>query len=922
MQAPVSIAAHSESPSTPPAASRALQLIETIKSTIPTADRMRTTLALLGKHTNEAVWSPSSPLPDKLEHELHSLGINYGPFHEIKEAINSALIDPLIIRRQAVIEALVVEIENGADHSDKLQIVLDRLTSLELREIVTESDSLIALCAEIAPPNELESHSFQNSAVEGASRHDARFLILRENLIAIAAEKKPDELRSIRASLMERTGLQSGTVLSIGAYVKIKADKVVGMYGEQQFDRQALLKASAAYLGGQTDTSKSLHKPVQHYLSLLGIAERTDSVIEPTPSIVETEVQPTPSPTDFRQLIIRSLLLLYANGANRSDLREARTSLATSTGLDERQVASIGAHILIKAQRLAAESGCSSLEIISSASARLRGQNGVNFSNDLGEKLLSQLGIDPNTNAETVGATSDTIDRDTPTGSSLRVEVEANGGAYANYDNPIKQKWRQTWYDFLERTTTPEWRSGARLLCLPSAEPSREVDGYLKLGFSPENIIAVERDRRVQDLFLKNCGRLGIQPVFGELQSVVEAMKKPLDVASLDFLGPVSNSVSDTLKLLPLAEEAVVLVNVMAKREQRIMQSTFSVLSDPSNRKGSTIDTIMQRWSARDKLAELATSLDNKIRRDRREDEINIDLENSDMRGVLEDIAANYPEYDEPKEILELLDGLSKQPDYDKSVSESRDKGLPQTIVALLGTARRDFLNFRSLHSNVSETFLTGCCSKPWMEMDGYQQFEHLSAATSTAVEFLLTQIGRRFSLGREKLGQLIFLGDLAAIGYWPLVKVLEGQEVLYTSPVSSSNTPYHTVQVKLRNPNEYRNACVESLRFLQKIARHFIELPTVERELWSGLELFVSNTAPLNGSIERFRASTEHAKLKGDQWITVRMQRPGVKPSLATIQLSTLIRDARRTEAQLKGLLNNGEAVDNFPRIHLSNEI
>lgn len=120
-------------------------------------------------------------------------------------------------------------------------------------------------------------------------------------------------------------------------------------------------------------------------------------------------------------------------------------------------------------------------------------------------------------------------------------------GALVNYDNAIKNKWRQTLKEFIDENTDSEKRKDMKVLCLPGME-CREIPLYLELGFCPENIVGVEAgivkgkiNAEVIRKFKENAEKYGIQTRIEKLEKILEKEDMTFDVVSLDFLGPWSD---------------------------------------------------------------------------------------------------------------------------------------------------------------------------------------------------------------------------------------------------------------------------------------------------------------------------------------------------------------------------------------------
>lgn len=161
------------------------------------------------------------------------------------------------------------------------------------------------------------------------------------------------------------------------------------------------------------------------------------------------------------------------------------------------------------------------------------------------------------------------------------VKAHPKSGAWVDYEhNEIKERWRTIEADFIDQNIDkdPEARTKMRILCTPGIKCYLEVRHLLKLGFKPENVVAIERDKKGWPDFETNAREIGLQPKFGELKEVVPNLKTPFDIVCLDFVnsGSVENQL--ILESLPLAPKAVVAINVLAKRERTAFQEMIGRL--------------------------------------------------------------------------------------------------------------------------------------------------------------------------------------------------------------------------------------------------------------------------------------------------------------------------------------------------------
>ncbi len=153
--------------------------------------------------------------------------------------------------------------------------------------------------------------------------------------------------------------------------------------------------------------------------------------------------------------------------------------------------------------------------------------------------------------------------------------------ALVNYNNEIKNKWRQKLKEFIDQNTDPAKRKGMKVLCLPGIE-CLEIPLYLELWFLPENIVWVEagivrgkKDPEIIERFLWNAQKYGIQVRIGKLEKILETEDTVFDVVSLDFLGPISANILSIGERLRLVSSPIILMNTSNKREQKDAQYTL-----------------------------------------------------------------------------------------------------------------------------------------------------------------------------------------------------------------------------------------------------------------------------------------------------------------------------------------------------------
>ena len=145
--------------------------------------------------------------------------------------------------------------------------------------------------------------------------------------------------------------------------------------------------------------------------------------------------------------------------------------------------------------------------------------------------------------------------------------------ALVNYNNAIKNKWREKLKEFIDENTDPEKRKDMKVLCLPWIE-CLEIPLYLELWFRPENIVGVEawivkwkKDLEIISWFQVNASKYWVQTRIWKLEKILETEDTVFDVVSLDFLGPISLSSRIIAQKLKLSDRATIATNYLNRRE-------------------------------------------------------------------------------------------------------------------------------------------------------------------------------------------------------------------------------------------------------------------------------------------------------------------------------------------------------------------
>lgn len=163
---------------------------------------------------------------------------------------------------------------------------------------------------------------------------------------------------------------------------------------------------------------------------------------------------------------------------------------------------------------------------------------------------------------------------------AVPLDTNSKGGAWVDFESSrIKEKWRIKEADFIDRSfpKNPKKRADLRVLCTPGIKCHKEVDHLIRIGIRPDNIVAVERERRAWKEFEKNCREKGIRPVYGDLKDILkEKNLGSFDIVTLDFLGQMCLSSARIIQRLSLSTKAALAVNFLAKRENQRTQASLN----------------------------------------------------------------------------------------------------------------------------------------------------------------------------------------------------------------------------------------------------------------------------------------------------------------------------------------------------------
>lgn len=163
------------------------------------------------------------------------------------------------------------------------------------------------------------------------------------------------------------------------------------------------------------------------------------------------------------------------------------------------------------------------------------------------------------------------------------ITVKENGAsAYENmpYDYEIKNKWRAHWKSYLEGESTPEQRRNMKVLFFPGKE-CHEAPLYIELGFQPENMYGYLKpgNKKIENEYRVNAEKYGFNVKIADLEKdLVKNLLPRFDVVSLDFPGPACIGYLNIIRHMPVSERAIVMINLMGKRENDDTQRSLNVI--------------------------------------------------------------------------------------------------------------------------------------------------------------------------------------------------------------------------------------------------------------------------------------------------------------------------------------------------------
>ncbi|MDD5026125.1 MAG: hypothetical protein PHH13_01980 [Candidatus Peribacteraceae bacterium] len=163
--------------------------------------------------------------------------------------------------------------------------------------------------------------------------------------------------------------------------------------------------------------------------------------------------------------------------------------------------------------------------------------------------------------------------------STRTIRVHPKSGAWTDYEHSqVKEQWRAVEMDFLDRhlDTLGKKPEELKVLCTPGIKCYLEVQHLLRRGIRPENILAVEREDGAWNEFEQNCVACGIRPRYGDLRNVLPNINTKFDVVLLDFLGQYCLAHQEVIYQLPIADKAMIALNMGGKRERKAVQDAMN----------------------------------------------------------------------------------------------------------------------------------------------------------------------------------------------------------------------------------------------------------------------------------------------------------------------------------------------------------
>jgi hypothetical protein len=174
---------------------------------------------------------------------------------------------------------------------------------------------------------------------------------------------------------------------------------------------------------------------------------------------------------------------------------------------------------------------------------------------------------------ETVGDPFDALR--VPSNERADTLVPAEPRAYPDYRFGAKDAWRSLMPEFAAAAFPGVPRQSLRLLSFLGPELT-ELPTWDAFGLARENIVGVEGGAdELRRTFAGGATAAGIQHFEGTLAEFLRtpAARQPFHIAVIDSHREFHREILEDMRLLPLADKAVLVVNFMAKRERLVAQT-------------------------------------------------------------------------------------------------------------------------------------------------------------------------------------------------------------------------------------------------------------------------------------------------------------------------------------------------------------
>ncbi len=158
-------------------------------------------------------------------------------------------------------------------------------------------------------------------------------------------------------------------------------------------------------------------------------------------------------------------------------------------------------------------------------------------------------------------------------GGEINQALRAVRGDEVVYRNRVKQNWREEWGAFVSEGSTASERRDWLGVYLGSRRLEAELSLYLRLNMQRQRLISVEGGSPSAQIEAEQRAHLiGTRCERGRLEDLLPELARKgyrFNLSSLDLVGPYSRTAATIFEELPLADKSFVMVNLLAKRENR-----------------------------------------------------------------------------------------------------------------------------------------------------------------------------------------------------------------------------------------------------------------------------------------------------------------------------------------------------------------